>query len=562
MDKKLSFAVDASQIDIKPLLQKEFLELTMKAISSANPNRNNSWFTEESLIKGAPTFKNKPILGYFENGDFVSHNGEWSSDPETNMDYWNTLDGKGERILGVIRSEDDVEVVKDEKGLSWICLSCILWTQYSYKQVKRLLKDAKKAKENGGTTKNISVEVDITDYEELPNGVIKINDFNLVGITILGSRNGVKVEPGIEDAELSVVDVMGKEYFAKQEKALRLAYEKLDNSKQNIEKEGEAQMTVEKNDLTTSFEETCPVCNQNPCICEDQGDEVAQNEASKEDKEQTEETENMSENGENTDSEQPKDCEENADFQQSENQSSEDDDDDDDDDDENENEEQNNEHCEEQNNEHYEEDNCSSIENNEGCGESNFEASNTITVTGESDTTSTTITTGIGTYTIGSDTLTITNIDSCECNSGVVNVETFETEFNELSKSYNELEEKYNEALTRIAAYEKADFLKEVSNILNSVESLTEEQRNTFTAQCENGEITSIDDLKIKVALLATFTTVGSASNAGTTNVQIERTDVYSAPVISPNTNVFGSKAEKPTKESKWETLQEYNGKN
>ena len=39
---RLSFAIDANQIDIKPLLQKEFLELSMKAISSANPNLNNS----------------------------------------------------------------------------------------------------------------------------------------------------------------------------------------------------------------------------------------------------------------------------------------------------------------------------------------------------------------------------------------------------------------------------------------------------------------------------------------------------------------------------------------
>lgn len=86
-NKKLSFAVDASQIDIKPLLKKEFLELTMRAISTANPNHNNSWFTRESLVVSIGTFKNKPILGYFENGDFVSHNGQWKKDPETRMEY-------------------------------------------------------------------------------------------------------------------------------------------------------------------------------------------------------------------------------------------------------------------------------------------------------------------------------------------------------------------------------------------------------------------------------------------------------------------------------------------
>lgn len=85
--KTFSFEVDASQIDIKPLLKKEFLELTMKAISTANPNRNNSWFTKESLINSIDTFKNKPILGYFENGDFVSHNGQWKTDAETNIEY-------------------------------------------------------------------------------------------------------------------------------------------------------------------------------------------------------------------------------------------------------------------------------------------------------------------------------------------------------------------------------------------------------------------------------------------------------------------------------------------
>lgn len=75
--RKATFDVGIDQIDIKPLFQKEFLELRMKAISTANPNRNGSWFTEESLVASLDSFRNKPILGYFENGDFVSHNGEW-----------------------------------------------------------------------------------------------------------------------------------------------------------------------------------------------------------------------------------------------------------------------------------------------------------------------------------------------------------------------------------------------------------------------------------------------------------------------------------------------------
>ena len=224
----------------------------MRAISTANPNRNKSWFTRESMEASLDTFKNKPILGYFENGDFVSHNGEWKEDPETDVDYWDTLTGKGERPLGLIRGDDEVKIVDDEKtGLSWIVLTCALWTQYNYKQVKRLLQDAKRAKKQGGPTKNISVEVDITDYEYLPNGVMKINAFNLVGITILGSRNGVKVEPGIENAELSVVDIMGTDLYEKQMQSLRLAYEKLDGSENKKEDFSKMGKDVLENSVAT-----------------------------------------------------------------------------------------------------------------------------------------------------------------------------------------------------------------------------------------------------------------------------------------------------------------------
>lgn len=226
-NKKLVFDVDANQIKIKKLLKKDFLELSMKAISSANPNRNMSWFTPEAMEKALPTFYNKPILGCFNNGDFESHNGSWEKDGETGMSYWDTLGSKGERILGLIRSEDEVKIV-EENGLKWVTLTCALWTQYSFKQVKRLLKDAIRSQKEGGPTKNISVEIDVLDYDELPNGVMKINDFKLVGITILGSRNGKKVEPGIEDAELSVLDMIGTDNYEKQRSELRMAYAKLD----------------------------------------------------------------------------------------------------------------------------------------------------------------------------------------------------------------------------------------------------------------------------------------------------------------------------------------------
>ena len=229
--KKMFLEADPSQVEIKKLLGKDFLELSMRTVSSANPNRNGSWFTKEAQEKALASYDDKPILAYFENGDFVSHDGEWKNDPSTGMDFWDTLGKKGERPIGTIRGKDRKEVVLDEAtGLYWTEITCALWTQYSYRQVLRLIKDAQEAAKNGGPTKNISVEVDITDYEELPNGVLKINDYVLQGITILGSRNGKKVEPGIAGAQLSVLDVVSSELYARQNHALMQAYEALDSA--------------------------------------------------------------------------------------------------------------------------------------------------------------------------------------------------------------------------------------------------------------------------------------------------------------------------------------------
>ena len=285
---RLSFAVDADSVSLKSILKKDFLELQMRAISSANPNLNGSWFTKEALLDAVDSCKNKPILGYFNaDGDFESHNGVWRKDVETGLDYWDTKDG--EQVLGLIRDSDDIKVVDGEDGLSWLCLSCALWTQYNFKQVKRLIKDAKKAKETGGVTKNISVEIDILEGEKQDNGVYRIDKFKLAGITILGSRKGKQVLPGIADAALSIPEIVGSDFYAKQESAIRAAYARLDDNTtdggkikedvlamndelNNVQPTTDIQPNPEnpeENAPKTQFEgeEVCPECGKNPCEC-------------------------------------------------------------------------------------------------------------------------------------------------------------------------------------------------------------------------------------------------------------------------------------------------------
>lgn len=219
------FDVDSKQLRIREILtDKSFLEIEIYAISNAKPNRNKSYFTPSSMEKGLKTFNDKPILGFFNGqNDFESHNGKVAQDPELNVEYWDN--SGGEQILGFVRQSDQKEIVERDDGLLWIRCTAMICTQYNYKQVKRLLKDRRK---------KVSVEVSILNSEVI-DGIEYIYDFELMGITILGSRNGVPVMEGIEGAHLSVLDLFDEQVYANQKQALVFAYSQLEETNKKKE---------------------------------------------------------------------------------------------------------------------------------------------------------------------------------------------------------------------------------------------------------------------------------------------------------------------------------------
>lgn len=232
--KTMKFELSSSQLKYRDILNKEFLELEVWAISDIDPNRNNSHFTKESMENALGTFKNKPIVGLFQKGDFVDHAGYVDYDNELQKQFWN-VEG-GERILGVIRESDPVELVEKD-GLNWIKFRCVLWVQYCYKQVRRLLKDR---------NKKVSVEVTIKQSEEDERGVVQIREFVLNGVTILGSKNGRKVIEAIPDAHLSILeDLEETESFNEQKKMLRFAYQQIDDEDVNEENNEDKEVKME-----------------------------------------------------------------------------------------------------------------------------------------------------------------------------------------------------------------------------------------------------------------------------------------------------------------------------
>ena len=128
--KTLKFELSPRDLKIKQLLSNEFLSVEIDAISSANPNRNGSYFTPEAMQKALPTFYNKPILGSFDSvrDDFGRHDSsdvKWDNDYEN--PYYDYTGGRYEVPLGLIRQSDEVKMVKKDDGLDWIVVSAAIW---------------------------------------------------------------------------------------------------------------------------------------------------------------------------------------------------------------------------------------------------------------------------------------------------------------------------------------------------------------------------------------------------------------------------------------------------
>lgn len=212
----LQFDLSPKQIKFKNILNKEFVETEIWAVSDIDPNRNKSHFTLESMERVVTngSIKNKPIVGFFKENDFTTHEGAADYDIELQNEYWNTE--RGERILGWVRESDPVEIVEKD-GLHWIKFRCVLCVKYCYAQVKRLLKDR---------NKKVSVEITVHKSEKRPDGIVDLIEWDLNGTTILGSKNGKEVLEGIPGAHLSILEDLGGEAFAEQKKVLSFAYEK------------------------------------------------------------------------------------------------------------------------------------------------------------------------------------------------------------------------------------------------------------------------------------------------------------------------------------------------
>ena len=252
---KQTFDLQSNRILLKNVIKKEFLAIEIWAINDDNPNNNYSHFVAEDYGRSISSFVNKPILGYFSQGDFKAHEGKIAKDKEMDITYWDNTNG--EQILGFIRDKDVVEI-REKEGKQWIVTTAVLWSNYNYYQIKKIIKDRHK---------KVSVEINVEDayFTDLNGNILNaielkndrtlvvinedsqevkykygtyiqhITQFDLSGITILGSKMGVPIKEGIEGASLSILEEMDKALFSKQQQVLNFAYQKLDGTEENVD---------------------------------------------------------------------------------------------------------------------------------------------------------------------------------------------------------------------------------------------------------------------------------------------------------------------------------------
>lgn len=211
------FDISTKNLKIKNLISQEFLAVEFRAISNVLPNRNNSHFTREAIINAKDSCYNKPILAAYDaQRDIILAHEDAGIKYDSDVDqYYYDYTGKNCEIpVGIIPESAKVEIVEDPTdGLTWLVFSGLIWINYSYPVVKKILK------ERGS---KISVEVEVNQYH-MVNEVEYIDSFTLIGCTILGSS----YTTGIQNARLTIPELEKTSVFKAQSQKISFALNKL-----------------------------------------------------------------------------------------------------------------------------------------------------------------------------------------------------------------------------------------------------------------------------------------------------------------------------------------------
>ena len=247
------FDISTKNLKIKNLISQEFLAVEFRAISNVLPNRNNSHFTREAIINAKDSCYNKPILAAYDaQRDLILAHEDAGIKYDSDVDqYYYDYTGKNCEIpVGIIPESAKVEIVEDPTdGLTWLVFSGLIWINYSYPVVKKILK------ERGS---KISVEVEVNQYH-MVDEVEYIDSFTLIGCTILGSS----YTTGIQNARLTIPELEKTSVFKAQSQKISFALNKL-KEQQEYSNSNDTKIEKPDNDNSISNENQPRVSMEEP----------------------------------------------------------------------------------------------------------------------------------------------------------------------------------------------------------------------------------------------------------------------------------------------------------
>jgi hypothetical protein len=201
LGKKLSFEVETAEIVDVPV-DSQFATAHIRAFNTGK-SLHDTWCDLEVLQRTASTLYEKPIIFELDKrfGDFGTHN-------------------DGVTVPAGFVVPNSATFTEEPDGRISLNVFAKIWKKYSGKFLE-VFKDTDKSK------KSVSVEMEVLNFEEMPNGLTNLLDFAYSAICVLGDYI-TPASPNSELEMLSFAKAERKEYKQAFEEEFASRYDEID----------------------------------------------------------------------------------------------------------------------------------------------------------------------------------------------------------------------------------------------------------------------------------------------------------------------------------------------
>lgn len=184
---KLDFAVDYMSI----LESDDDTAIVELDLLHTGKNRNQYYIGRDAVERALPTFYNKPII-YRLNNEFM---------PElaTDVVEHGTIEERTMRIAGTIPESAPMDFVERD-GKEYLRTKGVIYKIYQPSLMNIL--------QNRDGNVKVSIEIYVTDKDEMEDGTLEVKDFRFEGVALLGEN----ILEGIEGSQMNVVKFSAEEF--------------------------------------------------------------------------------------------------------------------------------------------------------------------------------------------------------------------------------------------------------------------------------------------------------------------------------------------------------------